>query len=230
MRNTLLYIALFSFPLASLAQESNVEVVTNDDVLQQEYKAQEYESQVQSINPMLCDSTSLALPTLTEHGQLPTLHYPFMSFYNWPTWNLHEGFNVSLGASVFSTFGSGKTWSGAGFTETASLMYAIPLGKKFSLAVGGYVQNTTWAHRSFRSAGLAALLNYQVNERLNVYTYLQKSLFDNKKMPMPLWNMADISDRISVGAEYKFSPSFSLGISVDYNKYNCDEPWFGRSK
>lgn len=228
MRKTLLYIALLSFPLTSVAQESVMEVMANDDVLQQEYKAQEYESAAQSITPMLCDSISLSLPTLNEYGQLPRLYFPYMGFYNWQPWNLHEGFNVSLGASVFSTFGSGNTWSGAGFTENASLMYAMPLGKGFSIAFGGYVKNISWAHHSFRSVGLSALINYQVNERLNVYAYGQKSLFSSKQMPMPLWNMADISDRISVGAEYKFSPSFSMGISVDYYKYKNDNPWFGR--
>lgn len=229
MRNTLLYLAFLTCPLTSFAQESAMEVMINDDVLQQEYKTQEYESPAQSITPMLSDSTSLNLPTLTEYGQLPTLHYPFLSFYNWPTWDLHKGFNVSLGASVFSTFGSGNTWSGAGFSENASLMYAMPLGKGFSLAVGGYIKNTSWAHTSFRSAGLSALINYQVNDRLNVYAYGQKSLLNNKQIPLPLWYMTDIADRIGVGAEYKISPSVTIGVSVDYNRYNGDCPWFGRA-
>ena len=101
--------------------------------------------------------------------------------------------------------------------------------KKFSIAVGGYIKNTSWAHTSFRSAGLSALINYQVNDRLNVYAYGQKSLFNNKQIPLPLWYMTDIADRIGVGAEYKISPSVTIGVSVDYNRYNGDSPWFGRA-
>lgn len=223
-RHILLYIALLSLPLAIHAQEASADFTKDDGIMYQTP-----ESPTQSLTPMLADSMAVNLPTLNEYGQLPHLHFPFsIGYYSWPTWDLHKGINVSLGASVFSTFGSGNTWSGAGFTENASLMYAQPLGKGFSIAVGGYIKNTSWAHDSFRSAGLSALVNYQVNDRLNVYAYGQKSLLNSKCIPLPLWDMADIADRIGIGAEYKFSPSFSVGISVDYSRYKCDDPGFGR--
>jgi predicted porin len=139
---------------------------------------------------------------------------------------LHEGVNASLGLSVFSTFGSGHTWSGAGFSENASMMYAMPLGKKFSAAIGGYIKNTSWAHDSFRSAGLSATLNYQANDRLNVYAYGQKSLLNNRHIPLPLYYMDDVADRIGIGAEYKVTPAFSIGLSVDYSRYKDPNPWF----
>lgn len=222
IRRTLLYIALSAFPVATTAQETT-SLLTADEM----YQAAP--SPAQSITPQLCDSAMLSLPTLNEYGQLPHLHFPYsIGYYSWPTWDLHKGLNASLGMSVFSTFGSGNTWSGAGFTESASLMYAMPLGKKFSLAVGGYIKNTSWAHDSYRSAGLSAILNYQVNERLNVYAYGQKSLISSKHIPLPLWDMADMADRIGVGAEYKFSPSFSMGISVDYSRYPGRDAWSER--
>ena len=167
-----------------------------------------------------------SLPKLNEYGQVPSLHFPYMGFNYWPTWRLHEGVNASLGLSVFSTFGSGHTWSGAGFSENASLMYAMPLGKKFSAAIGGYVKNTSWAHDSFRSAGLSAILNYQANDRLNVYAYGQKSLLNSNHIPLPLYYMEDVADRIGLGAEYKVSPAFSIGLSVDYSRYKEPNPWF----
>ena len=96
-------------------------------------------------------------------------------------------------------------------------MYAMPLSKKFSAAIGGYIKNTSWAHDSFRSAGLSAILNYQANDRLNVYAYGQKSLLNSRHIPLPLYYMDDVADRIGIGAEYKVTPAFSIGLSVDYS-------------
>ena len=222
-RYTLLYIALLALPLAANAQETTTELAVDDIA----YQAQE--SPTQALAPQLSENTKLSLPTLTEYGQMPSIHFPYLGFYNWPTWNLHEGINASLGLSVFSTFGSGHTWSGAGFSENASLMYAIPLGKKFSAAIGGYIKNTSWAHDSFRSAGLSAILNYQANDRLNVYAYGQKSLLNSRHIPLPLYYMDDLADRIGIGAEYKVTPAFSIGLSVDYSRYKDSEPWFERN-
>lgn len=216
----ILHIALLAMPLAINAQETKTEFAV-DDIM---YQTQE--SPAQAITPQLCDSASLHLPTLTEYGQMPNLHFPYLGWHNWPTWRLHEGVNASLGLSVFSTFGSGHTWSGAGFSENASMMYAMPLGKKLSAAIGGYIKNTSWAHDSFRSAGLSAILNYQANDRLNVYAYGQKSLLNSKHIPLPHYYMDDVADRIGLGAEYKITPAFSIGLSVDYSRYKEPNPWF----
>ena len=221
-RHTLLYMALLALPLTTNAQETTTELAVDDIT----YQAQE--SPTQALTPQLSAPPTLNLPTLTEYGQMPNLHFPYLGWHNWSTWSLHEGVNASLGLSVFSTFGSGNTWSGAGFSQKASLMYAMPLGKKFSAAIGGYIKNTSWAHDSFRSAGLSAILNYQANDRLNVYAYGQKSLLNSRHIPLPLYYMEDISDRIGLGAEYKVTPAFSIGLSVDYSRYKEPNPWFER--
>ncbi len=221
-RHTLLYIALLALPLATFAQEASTDLAISDEV----YTVNE--TPTQNLMPQLCDSVSINLPTLNEYGQMPYFHFPYLGWQNWHTWKLHEGFNASLGMSVFSTFGSGHTWSGAGFSENASLMYAMPLGKKYSGAIGGYIKNTSWAHDSFRSAGLSAILSYQATDRLNVYAYGQKSLLNNRHIPLPPYWMDDLGDRIGIGAEYKVSPSFSFGISFDYNRYKEPNPWFER--
>ena len=88
---------------------------------------------------------SLHLPVLTRFGQMPYLSmYPYM-WGGYPSWNLHEGLNVSLGASVFTQFGK-HAYHGAGFTQDLSMMYATPLTKKLSFAVGGYMEQVSWAH------------------------------------------------------------------------------------
>lgn len=212
LHQTLRYLVLLFLPLAANAQE------TRDLVIDDSIKIDHQTSVTQELMP--------SLPKLTEYGQVPSIHFPYLGFYHWPTWSLHEGVNASLGLSVFSTFGSGHTWSGAGFSENASMMYAMPLGKKFSAAIGGYIKNTSWAHDSFRSAGLSAILNYQANDRLNVYAYGQKSLLNSRHIPLPLYYMDDISDRIGIGAEYKVTPAFSIGLSVDYSRYKEPNPWF----
>ena len=208
LHQTLRYIVLLFLPLAANAQE------TRDLVIDDSIKIDHPTSVTQELMP--------SLPKLTEYGQVPSIHFPYLGFYHWPT----EGVNASLGLSVFSTFGSGHTWSGAGFSENASMMYAMPLGKKFSAAIGGYIKNTSWAHDSFRSAGLSAILNYQANDRLNVYAYGQKSLLNNRHIPLPLYYMDDVADRIGIGAEYKVTPAFSIGLSVDYSRYKEPNTWF----
>jgi len=212
LHQTLRYLVLMFLPLAANAQE------TRDLVIDDSIRIDNQTSLTQELMP--------SLPKLNEYGQVPSIHFPYMGFNNWPTWSLHEGVNASLGLSVFSTFGSGHTWSGAGFSENASLMYAMPLGKKFSAAIGGYIKNTSWAHDSFRSAGLSAILNYQATDRLNVYAYGQKSLLNSHPIPLPLYYMEDISDRIGIGAEYKVTPAFSIGLSVDYSRYKEPNTWF----
>ena len=49
----------------------------------------------------------LNIPTLTPYGTMPTLRwYPFM-WSGWHAWDVHEGLNAQIGASVFYTFDSG---------------------------------------------------------------------------------------------------------------------------
>ena len=212
LHQTLRYLVLMFLPLAANAQE------TRDLVIDDSIRIDNQTSLTQELMP--------SLPKLNEYGQVPSILFPYMGFNNWPTWSLHEGVNASLGLSVFSTFGSGHTWSGAGFSENASLMYAMPLSKKFSAAIGGYIKNTSWAHDSFRSAGLSAILNYQATDRLNVYAYGQKSLLNSRHIPLPLYYMDDVADRIGIGAEYKVTPAFSIGLSVDYSRYKEPNTWF----
>ena len=212
LHQTLRYLVLMFLPLAANAQG------TRDLVIDDSIRIDHQTSLTQELMP--------SLPKLNEYGQVPSIHFPYMGFNNWPTWSLQEGVNASLGLSVFSTFGSGHTWSGAGFSENASLMYAMPLGKKFSAAIGGYIKNTSWAHDSFRSAGLSAILNYQATDRLNVYAYGQKSLLNSRHIPLPLYYMDDVADRIGIGAEYKVTPAFSIGLSVDYSRYKEPNTWF----
>ena len=164
----------------------------------------------------------MALPALTEQGKMPSLSHPY-GLGSWchpmwggfGSWNLHEGFNVSLGLSVFSTFGSGGTWSGAGFGQNAAMLYAKPLTDRLSIAAGGYLSNATWAHDTFREAGLTAVLGYQFDEHWSGYLYGQKSLRRNQPMPCLLQDIHDMGDKIGAAIRYSFSPSFSVQLNIE---------------
>ena len=156
---------------------------------------------------------SLHLPVLTRFGQMPYISmYPYM-WGGYPSWNLHEGLNMSLGASVFTQFGK-NAYHGAGFTQDLSMMYATPITKKLSIAVGGYMEQVSWAHDTYRDGGLNAVLSYRFDEHWEGYLYGQKSLV-SKRIPLPLYGMSNIGDRIGAAVRYNFSPSFSIQVNVE---------------
>lgn len=161
---------------------------------------------------------TLHLPPLGMHGEvLPMVMRPL--YYGgwglWNTWGLHEGLNVSLGASVFAQFGKNAR-GGAGFAQNISAMYAVPLSKRASLAVGGYFDNVMWGHGTYRDAGLSAVLGYKLNERWELYLYGQKSLAQrNAFVPLAVYDMGNIGDRIGTAVKYNVSPNVSVQVSVE---------------
>ena len=99
---------------------------------------------------------TLHLPLLNNYGQVPINMYPYNFWGGYHSWNLHEGLNMNLGASVFGSWG-GSRYLGTGFSQDISLMYAVPLSNRLSLAVGGYFNNTFFAHDTYRDGPHANL-------------------------------------------------------------------------
>lgn len=157
-------------------------------------------------------SDTLGLPTLNRYGQMPLSLYPagWGGFYDW---QLHEGLNISLGASVFSSFGK-RANGGAGFAQNISAMYAVPLSKNMSFAIGGYFNNMYWGGRSYRDGGLNAVFGYRFDNHWEAYLYGQKSVV-NRRMPLPLYDINGLGDRIGAAVKYNFSPTFSVTVSVE---------------
>ncbi len=180
--------------------------------------AQPMEPQVELMDQ---PTDSLRLPTLNRYGQMPTIGMYPLYWGGVYDRNLHEGLNVNLGASVFASFGR-HSYRGAGFQQNVSLMYATPLSNKLSLAVGGYMNNLNWHHNNWRDAGLSAVLGYRFDEHWEAYLYGQKSLTSNRRfMPLPLYDMSNLGDRIGAAVKYNFSPSFSIQVSVERG----ESPW-----
>lgn len=163
---------------------------------------------------------SLYLPPLNSYGRMRLCSYPGNrgGLYDW---DLHEGLNVNLGMSVFATFG--KHVNGAGFGQSLSAMYAMPLTDKLSLAVGGYFNNMYWVHNSYHDAGFSAVLGYKFNEHWEGYLYAQKSI-TTPRMPMPLYDINDIGDRIGAAVRYNVNQNVSIQVSVSAGEVNIPKP------
>ena len=157
---------------------------------------------------------TLYLPTLNRYGQMPINMYPYSLWGGYHYWNLHQGLNMNLGASVFGSWGGSK-YLGTGFSQDVSLMYAVPLSKKMSLAIGGYFSNTLFAHDTFRDAGISAVLGYRFNEHWEAYVYGQKSLVKNY-FPLPLYGMGYVGDRIGAAVKYNVNPTMSFEVNVEW--------------
>lgn len=96
-------------------------------------------------------------------------------------------------------------------------MYALPVTDKLSIAIGGYFNNLYWTHNSYRDVGVNAVIGYRFDEHWEGYIYGQKSLV-NKRMPLPLYDVSNIGDRIGAAIRYNVSPSVSVQVSVEKDK------------
>lgn len=160
------------------------------------------------------DSVALNLPVVDRMGQVNTIgRFPY-GWAGWYDWQLHKGLNVNLGASVAAQFGRGAM-SGVGFSQNVAMLYAVPLSSKLSLAVGGYLNNTNWGRYDYTEAGINAVLGYRFDEHWEAYLYAQKRLTENKFVPLPLYDMHSLGDRVGAAVRYNFNPSFSVQVSVE---------------
>lgn len=124
-----------------------------------------------------------------------------------------SGFHVSFGASVFTSFGKHRV-GGTGFAQSIDARYSVPLSSRAWLSVGGYFRNINWRHNSYRDAGVNAVLGYRFDEHWEAYIYGQKS-FLKPEMPLPLFYMNDVGDRIGAAVRYSPNRMFSVTVSVE---------------
>ena len=173
---------------------------------------------------MLLPDTTLHLPSLNNLGQMHYINRWPMSYSltGYQNWDLHQGLNMSLGASVFAGFGKYAP-SGAGFAQNVSGMYALPFNDKLSLAFGGYFLNADWGGRNLRDAGLNAVLGYKFNDHWEAYLFGQKSLM-RPKVPWPNYDPMEFGDRLGAALKYNFNPSFSIQLSVEGRKQSYAFP------
>ena len=163
---------------------------------------------------------SLHLPELDDRGRVMTLgYYPYYFGGTWSSWRLHEGLNISLGASIFSQFGK-HAYGSVGFAQNLSLQYATALTARLSIAVGGYLNNMYWANTTWRDAGMTAVLGYKFNEQWEGYVYGQKSIVTNVPIPPYLQDLNEMGDRIGAALRYNITPNISVQMSVETKSKN----------
>lgn len=97
-------------------------------------------------------------------------------------YGLHQGLNVSLGASAFATFGHDAPHRG-GFSQTMNALYLTPLTKdnRLWLGAGGYISHLNWGSDQYADAGLYGILDYRIDPHWEAYIYGQLSLSSNNR-------------------------------------------------
>lgn len=133
------------------------------------------------------------LPVIDENGQVqnpydyddPYLMDPWFYGYGggYGAWRLHKGMNVNISASAFANFGKGMGGHGAGFSQDITLMYVTNLSKRATLAIGGYINNCTYAGNNYLTGGINAVLGYRWNEHWSAYAYVQKAINNDHVLP-----------------------------------------------
>lgn len=196
-------------------------------------KAQsEHPSDIQATQNLPAWSDSLQADTLSVPLESPVAFSsplrPFGMYgitpfdYSYATWELHKGFNASIGLNV--TFSPSRyAPSGVGFGQDAAFMYAVPINSRLSIAGGLYATNMDWGFLRYRNVGIAAVAAYQLTDKISIYAYGNKSFMPNR---MPYWYPLPnyTPDRIGGMINFKLgeSSSFSIGIEGRKNDY----PWW----
>lgn len=150
-------------------------------------------------------------------------YYTGMPVWGGYQWDLHKGMNVSLSASAFVTSGNHQYFPSSGYSTDASMMYVMPVNKRLTVAVGGYMSTNNFGRfGSFNDFGIQGMAAYQFNDKLNLYAYGRYS-FVNPKIPYPLRAIAPFmksSSTIGGVLDYKVTPSIRVQVGIRSDQYN----------
>ena len=159
-------------------------------------------------------STPLVAPITPEGMYSPFNMYGITPFsYSYAKWELHKGFNASLGMHV--TFSPSKyAPSGVGFGQDAAFMYAVPLNSRFSVAAGLYASNMNWGFINYKNIGIAGVAAFKLNDRITLYGYGNKSLMPQRSpLYYPLPNFSP--DKLGGMINFKLGESTSISVGVE---------------
>lgn len=167
------------------------------------------------------DSTEMKLiapfPVTPTYSAAPFSMYGLSPFdYGYSTWELHKGFNASLGMSLSVGFGNWMP-SGVGFGQDAAFMYAVPVNNRLSIAGGIYAHNMDWGFLSYKEVGISGVAAYRLTDRISIYAYGNKSLTPKKGVMYPAPAYFN-SDRIGGMINFKLNESASISVGVEGRK------------
>lgn len=133
--------------------------------------------------------------------------------YNYANWELHKGFNASLG--MYITFSPSKyAPSGVGFGQDAAFMYAVPVNNRLSIAGGLYATNMDWGFIDYKNIGIAAVAAFRLNDKITLYGYGNKSIMPQKSpLYYPLPNFSP--DKLGGMINFKLGESSSISVGVE---------------
>ena len=173
-------------------------------------QAQEVVDDVHVVDSVAMAPIGFSLPPLTTRGTIA--HYPYYNglMSNFYDWELHPGINASLSASAIFGFGHNAS---SGFSNSIAIAYAGSITPKLSYSIGGYSSFLDYANHAIKDAGLTAMLNYRFDEHWEAGVFAQKSIVQ-PRIPMRLYWMSDVGDKIGASVRYNFNPQFSIGLSV----------------
>lgn len=205
--NRIYYIILFTLvPMYALSQST--ENVLLKDSVQNAENIINSEFQKDSLE------TRLFAPITTVGMSAPFGMYGITPFsYNYANWELHKGFNASLGMHV--TFSPSKyAPSGVGFGQDAAFMYAVPINNRLSVAGGLYATNMDWGFINYKNIGIAGVAAFKLNDKITLYGYGNKSLMP-KRSPLyyPLPNFSP--DKLGGMINFKIGESSSISFGVE---------------
>lgn len=131
-------------------------------------------------------------------------------------WRLHEGLNAQFSLGVTAALGRHAP-RGAGFSQGAAFVYAVPLTQRLSVAAGVYAAHMDWGAFRQTEAGVAALVAYRVNPAVSLYGYVSKSFFPRDGLrggPFPLF-LPSGGDRVGAMAEFKIGNHAAIQVGVE---------------
>lgn len=204
-----LIILFISLPLYGVAQNNESESISVKQ--DSAYNIKQKQISISNTDSL---STLLVAPIM-QAGMYPSFSmYGISPFsYSYANWELHKGFNASLGMHV--TFSPSKyAPSGVGFGQDAAFMYAVPINNRFSVAAGLYATNMDWGFINYKNVGIAGVAAFKLNDRITLYGYGNKSLMPQRSpLYYPLPNFSP--DKLGGMINFKIGESSSISFGVE---------------
>ncbi|WP_299228959.1 hypothetical protein [uncultured Bacteroides sp.] len=204
-----LIILFISLPLYGVAQNNESESISVKQ--DSAYNIKQKQISISNTDSL---STPLVAPIM-QAGMYPSFGmYGISPFsYSYANWELHKGFNASLGMHV--TFSPSKyAPSGVGFGQDAAFMYAVPINNRFSVAAGLYATNMDWGFINYKNVGIAGVAAFKLNDRITLYGYGNKSLMPQRSpLYYPLPNFSP--DKLGGMINFKIGESSSISFGVE---------------
>jgi len=208
-----------------LSAPEELTVVEGEPYLTEGYDESTYEPL--PTNLTLYGAPSAFVPTSYRFSGMRSMWCPF-GYFGGPTlWNLHEGFNASVDMGVSVGFGKNNPWKGAAFFTNVAGLYAHQFNDRLTVAGGLYLSHYNGWGQGQNAVGLFGLVNYQINNRLDVTGYLAHHFgsfggYHNDFSTPLLPGFANPSTTIGADLGIRLSEKAKLSIGVSVTREEMD--------